>query len=343
VQSISLPEFDWSWSSGPPPQQTINKWREQIRSLTRQWLRAGAPAETWMNAFNQVRTSLIAKVWNHTIPEQHRSGIQYIMLGSTARGEDVFDSDLDFALLMDNHLDQQAIQPHLYQFIQTMAKLGCPPCAGFVMGTNDRWAGTLSNWAKRIESYFSLPKWDKVRYLFIILDSRVLQLEESATEWERMRQSVQERLRLAPYLCWEMAHLGIQNTVALPRRSPGFLGLGHSTIHIKNGLLSPVLHSIRLLSVANQVYELSTKARLRALLECGAIDRNLMQSIDACVQYAWRMRIHISSDTVKKGSSPADEVSLFRMSREEREELTAHVDTAKALERMISRQFRKPR
>ncbi len=345
MSRIHLPKLDWSWQAGPPVESAVQKWQERLRQVTRQWMRAGAPVTDWLYAYNALRTDLLRCMWNEMIPEDHRVDIEYITLGSTARQEDVFDSDLDYALLLHKPVNMEAVRPQLYRFVERMDALGFPPCKGFVMGTNVRWSGTVEEWQQRVQSYFQFPDWENVRYLFILLDSRVLtgqSLTHEQGDWEQLRSSVQEQLRLAPYLCWEMAHLGIQNTVSKARVNPAVLRFGHGSIDIKNGLLNPVLHSIRLLAVAHQVFAVNTERRLLELTRCGALDRDLMHRLEGCVDYAWRTRIKQYIDNPYTGTS-THEVPFFRMSLEERHTLARHLDTAKKLERMILRRFRKPR
>lgn len=349
MNTIDLPRFDGSWLAHPdaPTGAAILKWQEHLRQITRQWLRADAPVADWLASYSSLRINLLRAVWLQVIPEHHRENMEYIVLGSTARGEDVFDSDLDYALFLHHPVNMETVLPYLYQFIERMAALGFPPCKGFVMGTNERWSGTEEEWEQRIESYFQFPSWENVRYLFMMLDSRVLTTEplglpDGSGTWEPLRQRVQEQLRRTPYLCWEMAHLGIQDTVSRARVNPALFRFGHGCVHIKSGLLSPVLHSIRLLAVAHGVFAVSTQHRLLELTACGALDRELAHRLESCIDYAYRTRIkqYIDNPDAKAGT---DDLLLFRMSKAQLETLAEHIDTAKKLERMISRRFRKPR
>ncbi|KPV44245.1 DUF294 nucleotidyltransferase-like domain-containing protein [Alicyclobacillus ferrooxydans] len=357
MTSIVFPDLSWDWAAGQPPLSTVLKWQEDLRQITRHWFRAGASTTEWLTAYHQLRMSLLADVWTHTIPRDHLGQLEYIVLGSSARGEDVFDSDLDHALLFHGAVAMEEIRPYLYEFIQTMALLGFPPCQGFVMGTNERWAGELPTWQDRIDSYFQFPDWENVRYLFMLLDSKPLfalspsptpQFESTAVQrWETLRRSVLQRIQSSPYLCWEMAHLGIHNTVSQPKRTnslfkPKTGAVQTNRVNVKSGLLSPVIHSIRLLSVAHGVAEIATERRLAALTEQQALDRDMTKKLEACISFCWRIRIREHVVHPYKDSLP-NEVSQIRITEQELAELMEHAETAKKLERMVERRFRKLR
>lgn len=299
-----------------------------IAHATRCWFETGGDVRGWMDAFQRLRLDILRMVWFHVIPEMYRESVQYIRLGSSARNEDLIGSDLDFAIITDNSAVAIDILPDLHRFVQTMERCGFPACQGMVTGINPRWRGPLEEWLDRTESYFAFPDWTSARYLFILLDGLPLNGENRA--WTSLSSRVFEGVRSSPFMCWEMAHLGIHNTVFKPPRKHWWGNQKESinTFPAKTGLLTPIIHAIRLFAVHHGCTALSTCDRLAALESSGVLSSAFVQSIQAALEYGWKQRIYQAVGIVE---------------HESLQHVSTHVQTAKALERLVHQKFRKPR
>lgn len=318
-------------------------WLLRLIEQTEAFLETGADIVEWVAAYQSFRRSLVEAVWRATLPEHLVERTVYICMGSTGRSEDLLGSDLDHAVITLDHGLNETLRPHLHRFTLRMQSLGVPMCQGFVMSTNPRWLGSLETWMKRVEQYFDFPDWDNARYLYMILDGTPLL--PPSHPWDLVYRRVFEGVRQSAFICWEMAHLGIHRSVALNvfgtmRTKVGERG---AVLNVKEGLQSPITHSIRLLAVANGCDELSTLARIRFLKAGQLLSADLAVRVEQAVKFAWRVRLTNQVAAFREGSPTSDLVEVVRWGKTDKELLLGHLDTAKQLERFTHRLFKKPR
>lgn len=320
-------------------------WLRDVALVSRTCLDEGVDIQTWMREFQSLREHVLRQVWEATIPVDVRAKLVYIRFGSAGRREDLLTSDLDHGIILKEEFDIVDLMPTLQRFIGRMSDFGWPVCQGFVMGTNPRWIGTAERWRQRMEGYFQLPDWENVRYLFIALDGSPLDADTEI--WQPLRDYVFDGIRNSPFICWEMAHLGIHKSVALDvfgriRTRNGGTGDG---FHIKDGLITPILHALRLLAVADGFPVNSTWERLRHIENRGLLPTGLLQRTTAALKYGITVRLHKQIEDVLQGREPSDVLPLQQkaLAPDNATILLAHLETAKQLERFTHRTFRKPR
>ena len=320
-------------------------WFENVVEQSRDFLASEGDLITWMFAFQDLRKTLLQESWQHLMPASMRESLTYIRFGSTAREEDLLVSDLDFAIVSSGNYPVQTAKTKLSDFIKFMASFGFPPCKGFVMGTNPRWFGTVDAWKKRIAYYAHYPTWENARYLFIMMDGNPL-YQQADTLWHSISTSAREAIRSSSFICWEMAHLGIHKTVVLDSLAHVKTDRIDSQMifRMKDGLLNPILHSLRLLCVSRGSDALRTSDRLDFLVNAKIIDETWRQQIWSAIQYGWRLRLLAQLKQISNHLPLSEDVYDVTGWRDSDWQLaTTHLQTAKALERYIHKGFPKPR
>ncbi|OFW82024.1 MAG: hypothetical protein A2201_03945 [Alicyclobacillus sp. RIFOXYA1_FULL_53_8] len=282
-------------------------------------------------------------MWQQQIPQNLRDGMEYIVLGSGGRGEDFLHSDLDHAVVLAPSLAPEDVGPFLSNFIGRMQNFGYPLCQGFVMSTNPRWIGTTLEWQTRIQGYFDFPDWENARYLFMTLDG--VPLSASSRTWTEIVDPVWQGVRESPFICWEMAHLGIHRTVALDvfghlRKVSGSRG---EAVNIKDGYLNPMVHSIRLLAIVNGCSHTSTLDRMKCLAEQGVFPESWLARIESALEFGWAIRLAAQVADLRSERPVSDCIHLGELDSKQKEQLVHHLETAKQLERWVHRRFTKPR
>ncbi len=346
---LSFPSFE-SLLHFDAPLADRRRWLREVAVCSQNLLNEGVPIRDFMAAFQGLRVALLQRVFESTISESLRERLVYVRFGSAGRGEDLLSSDLDHAIILRDSFDTSTLLPELQRFIGRMNEFGCPVCQGFVMGTNPRWIGTREQWLKRIQGYFLFPDWENVRYLFISLDGRPMY--EDTEDWDAIHDVVFDGIRKSPFICWEMAHLGIHKSVALNLfgRVRVQTGSGKTGLNIKEGLLTPILHSVRLFTVADGYPVSSTWQRIHHLRTRNLVPANLLDRVESAVEFGFLHRLRKQIDDVLMGREPSDLVVLgtpfgggWRMQEPSREDWLRHLETAKELERLAHRKFPKPR
>ncbi|MFD1677375.1 putative nucleotidyltransferase substrate binding domain-containing protein [Alicyclobacillus fodiniaquatilis] len=338
---ISFPELNFADFAAEDRFARHKIWLHAVIETSQSWFTQGGSLQDWIDAFQIQREQLLRLGWTAYVPEDIRKHVHYIRFGSAARGEDLLGSDLDYALITDGEIETDEATRYLEQFIQGMHGLGFQPCQGFVMGTNPRWIGTEEAWKKRIDQYFSFPNWQHARYLFIMADSRPLYQE--TTVWANIAENVCAGIRKSSFICWEMAHLGIHKSVAIDLRGQVKTKTvhGHQYFDVKAGLLNPIVHSVRLLALREGVHALPTQDRLHALQSMCVLSEELASNIRSALHFGWRLRLFQHLEDLAKEQPPQDLVCWNTLSEPYRQEANLHVQTAKRLERLVHRTFRK--
>ncbi|WP_274436650.1 putative nucleotidyltransferase substrate binding domain-containing protein [Alicyclobacillus sp. ALC3] len=337
-----MPGLDYDWTFVLHDSQALRNWSVAVAEMTVSALATGTSVEAWMSAFARIRCAQIVSAWHSALPDPLRDKVTLVQLGSAARREDLLGSDLDHAVLASDEDSAAAVVPHLYTFIRVMSSVLCPPCEGFVMATNPRWIGTEASWQTRVQQYLSHPDWDHARYLFMLVDSRV---HARAREWDEVVLPVRTAIESSSFLRWEMAHLGIRGTVGLGPFGRVVLDqVGERKVFsVKERLVAPMVHSIRLLAMSAGITRLSTRERCAELAALGVLTQGEATEVMAAVSFAWSLRLRSHAKAVLDGNPLRDWVDAGRLSQEEQAELREHLRVAKELEHMVCRRFPKPR
>lgn len=297
----------------------------------------------WMLGFQQVREHLLTWGWRTFVPSEFRANFRFIRFGSAARSEDLPRSDMDYALLALQDVRLEDVQEPLLDFVRNMSQFGFPPCLGNVMGTNPRWLGTIDKWKRDIDSYFSFPDWKNARYLFMMVDSKPL--DGTASEWDEVARAVVNGIRSSSFICWQMAHLGIHKTVAIDvfGRTKTKQSEADRVFEIKDGLLSPMIHSIRLLAIRAGIADLPTLDRLDKLIGQELLPRDFAHAIRSALIFGWRIRAMQHVRVMSGASEDDDAVRWANISQDDEARLVIHLRTAKALEQRVHRMFPRKR
>ncbi|GMA63891.1 DUF294 nucleotidyltransferase-like domain-containing protein [Alicyclobacillus fastidiosus] len=339
---VAFPPFDRTWLAVPEGQRRRREWLEAVAEVSLAWFLEGKSIEAWLDAFQPIREQALKLGWSYYLPEEIRTHLHYIRFGSGGRGEDLIYSDLDYAIVTTGSVDAATVMDYLHDFIRGMNDFGFPPCQGFVMGTNPRWIGSTEDFARRIHQYLAYPDWENTRYLFMVVDGRPL---FSFDGWSEISDLARNGICNSPFIRWEMAHLGIHKTVSLSL-------LGHvqtervddvEVLPIKEGLISPIIHSIRLLALTYRIGQLGTGERLKELERGGWLAPSLVSRVQRALAFGWKLRVMAQiRDALGKGSHK-EHVLWSALSEDERVLAAQHLHTARELERLVHRTFRKPR
>lgn len=339
----NLPSFDADWLLKEDISQARERWTRSILQSAEEWLATSSKIAAWMTGLTQVRQEMVRVVWQSMIPRRLRDKMDYIVLGSGSRGEDTLYSDLDHAVFLRECVSLEVILPQLSQLITRLSVFGFPVCQGFVMSTNPRWIGTAEDWHARIEGYFQYPDWENSRYLFILLDGKPLAGESKI--WSSVYRQVYDGIRESSFIHWEMAHLGIHRTVAMNvlGRVRTLSRDSGEAVNVKEGLLNPIIRSLRLIAVAQGCQESSTLSRIHWLQNKGILSETVCTELEAALEFGWRLRLTQQIADLKNHRPVVDFINLRYLNSTATEELVTHLKTAKQLERWTHRRFPKPR
>ncbi|MDP9729134.1 DUF294 nucleotidyltransferase-like domain-containing protein [Alicyclobacillus tolerans] len=324
--------------------------------LARQYAVEIPSASQFLQQFQLLRIQIIKRLWEECMPEELRSECQFVLLGASGRGEDFPFSDLDYALITKDGLwREKSLLFHLYQFQRRTYEYGFSPCPGNVMASNVRWRGDSKLWTTRTDAYFHYPDWKHARFLYMILDGKLLAEEGESSFWRLYQTSVLQRISQSSFLQWEMASLGIRGTVGKrPQSRKHWFGKQRQIgWNVKTELQTPIIRAIRLLytrsvpftneSVDKWAQITATKERLERIEKSGVISHDWSCHLRQAIEFASMLRLRAQSASYMAKGRASEEISMEDISLEEYQALQNHLHEAKKLEQFIVQHFRKPR
>ena len=268
-----------------------------------------------------------------------------VLLGSGARGEQLFYSDQDHALVYDPGAVQAAETEEWTAYFSQVGlvygallhELGYPLCTGNVMMSNPRWRGTVGEWERRIDEYSGYPDWDSIRYLLIASDARAIIGDAGLVGL--VRRQVAGCVARSPYICWKIADQGLadraQGTVF-----PGWRDLADTSFSIKERLYNPLVNSVRLWALSIGIEDISSLSRIDQLYLKKAWTEELANEVKSALFVAialrWRQQVKMGENAVEGANDAA-------LRGQDREALNAALRTVRKLIQISTRHFPRPR
>jgi CBS domain-containing protein len=159
--------------------------------------------------------------------------------------------------------------------------VGFNRCKGGIMPTNQKWRGSLADWEKRLEETLSMAKESlELLDLIILFDARCI--KGSVELFERVTRKLFVLLRENQAMWKEL----VQSAVMMPT-ALGFLGRfkletageNKGRFNIKLFGWSPLIMSVRVLALRQDLGETNTLRRIRGLREINVIKKEVEEEL----------------------------------------------------------------
>lgn len=266
----------------------------------------------------------------------------FLMLGSGARGEQSILSDQDHALVFE-WPDTDATRAYVERLTRVTAALlsevGYALCSGHVMASNPRWQGTPLSWQDRLERYYDHPDWESIRFLLIAADASVIVGKEGCAS--ALREGVASRIARSSFIRWKIADQAIAQGVALTPlgqlRLEGASGKGY--FHVKEGLYTPLVNSVRLWAHSVLIEVPSTLKRIEALTAQRVWSEALAERVREAFMTALDARVSHHLRLYEANMPMDDRIALSELDDPSRRRLKDALRTAKSLQQMTAKQF----
>lgn len=318
---------------------------DEMPNVARGWKQRGVSSAEICSFINCWHDKMIIRVIELVIADMERAGWRtpptpfcWLLLGSGGRMEQTLQPDQDNALLYRGESSGESDAIGLYfktfaeMVVTRLAAIGYPYCPGFVMATNSRWNLPLNQWQRTIESYADYPNWDNARFLMMAADIRSVygdvRLSDQFQTW------FFQQVRPLSFIHWQVADHGFSHSVALDffdRLRIEKWGEHEGQLNIKEGGYLQIVNSTRLWAVANGIAATSTAERIMALRDSqiwyDELASSVMEALHLFMQY--RLWSNYVSPDKLSDSTVAD--------------LKDAIKTAARLQKLTSKQFRKPK
>ncbi|WP_219837912.1 DUF294 nucleotidyltransferase-like domain-containing protein [Paenibacillus sp. R14(2021)] len=257
--------------------------RDQIHAHMKALL-SEQPIEQFYTDLNEVHDALIRRAIALSEEQMARMGLgsppvpyTYLLFGSGGRQEQTLSSDQDSGLIYGDPQDETKRQEtsHYYRklsmtIVQTLQAVGYPPCEGEVISSNPVWCQSLSEWKAKLNLWFSDPDWERVRYLLIVADCRLISGQASMLQELKghfFSDMLENQLIVQHMLNNTMRHKVLVGVFGQLFKEQ--YGEDAGSLDLKYGAYIPMVNAIRLLSIQAGIRETSTLMRIQQLTVSG--------------------------------------------------------------------------
>lgn len=217
-----------------------------------------------------------------------------IVMGSEGRGEQMARTDQDNALIVEDSIDPDTLEPLCQRFTEAMIRFGWPPCPGNIMVSNPQWRKTCSAFRDSLFQWIDQPSEQSFINLAAFLDAQPVAgsplLLHSLKEdlFSRVSDSDMFISHFArPVLWFDTPGGGLWHTL--------LQGGGRSEpLDIKKAGIFPVIHGVRALALQGRIMETNTFDRIDSLRDTGRLDRGLADELVEALQFMMELRLGIS-------------------------------------------------
>ncbi len=264
-----------------------------------------------MQLISVVNEQIIQKAFELTVPEEYQDSCSLVVLGSEGRGEQVFKTDQDNALILSDNHDWPEHAKTMQAFSDNLMALGYPPCPGQVMVNNPKWVNTQSQWMERINSWTQAISPESVMLLSIFADAHVVAGNKSLIQ--PVMEHVQLKLQGNMLLLSDVVRPAVQ--FGVPLTLFGNVKDSKQGIDIKKGGIFPIVHGIRALALENGITERNTFERIAELGKRGRLEQNSVDNLTEALKLFFKLRL---AEQVNSGES-GNLIYFSKLNRSERD------------------------
>lgn len=251
-----------------------------------QWVLTETNAEIYRRIISSARDRMAEAGWGDLpVP------LSLIVMGSGGRGENYLFSDQDNGFILGDYPDEEhgRIDTYFRELAERLSRrlddAGLPYCTGYCMAVNPLWRKTLPQWAEQISLWITRSNFIALRFADILLDFRVVWGDEEMGR--ELRRVIGQLTRDDPLMLQQMTRqiavskvaLGFFGNIALERDD----GRGLRRVNAKHAGIIPLVETIRVLALRENLAETSTLARIRALRAHDSLDET--ESADLSAAY----------------------------------------------------------
>jgi CBS domain-containing protein len=306
----------------------------QVNQLVSTLHANGARMQYLADLVSAVNQRLLARLFEFCFDESLRSRICLLVLGSEGRGEQLFKTDQDNALVLARDVSDEEVAGAARAYSEGLAELGYPPCPGGVMVSNPSWRGDESAWLDRIDTLRDDTAPQALMRVAIMLDARVVAGDP------RLFAPVRDALlEFGQHEVW-MHHFVAP---ALEFHTPlrlfrGLLGRS-APVDVKKGGIFPVVHGVRTLALQHRLTEASTFERIDALAAAGVLSATLSADLRQAYAIMLRLRLGQQLEAVREGEPPGNTIRLDALRRLDRDLLRDAFAVVREFQRSLSSRF----
>ncbi|AJF08032.1 cyclic nucleotide-binding protein [Geoalkalibacter subterraneus] len=334
---------------------TLAAIRSEIATVGRTLLSETRSTPEVMEILSYIHHTIIRRTFDLCLEEMKQQGKEppairycFLIMGSGGRREMLLDPDQDNGFIFENYPDarQEEVDaffvPFSEKIVDALAEVGYPLCHGKVMVNNPLWRGRLWEWDERIEDWVNEPEPQKVRYSSIFFD--FVPMAGDGTLAQDLRDIVHRHIRSFQGFLYHMMSLDLRYKVPI-----GLLGrfvLEKSGEHkgelsLKHGGTVYIVDCIRMFALEQELSEVTTFARLEALVKRNVFAPETAEHIRAAFEALTFLRLRNEIALVQAGRKPSHHINPHNLSKTEQDLLRESFQAVGKLQDATKRHFAK--
>ena len=291
-------------------------------------LKEGARAANITRVVTEINDRIVRRVLEIAERRVGHAPVRYawLALGAEGRGEQIFRTDQDNALLLDDAADPElaaTAQRWAADFAEfakeALVACGFPPCPAGLMAANPTWRQPLSVWRRYFSDWIQSPTGGGPIQTAVFLDFRVV--HGDALLGERLRDHVVAQLAdQRPFLAY------VANQVVTNRPPIGFFGSfvveksgeHKDQLNLKARGINPLVDMVRFFALEKGCRETGTLERLDALRESHTLVREHAEELAQALDFLLLLRVHSQFRQASEGAGIDNFITPSRLTNLEK-------------------------
>jgi len=297
----------------------------------------GIKIERIAGLVNELNARLFARLWSLLAPPELVANSCLVVMGSEGRGEQILKTDQDNALLLRDGFEPTGLDAVAAQFNGALIELGYPPCPGEIMLTNPLWRQPPAAFRETIRDWLYAADPQGPMRLAIFFDAAAVAGDKDLL--------AAARDHLDDIFAGNDAFLA-RFASAVDQFSAGGWWSWLTTrrddtqLDLKKIGTFPIVHGVRVLALQHRLRELGTAARLRVLVERGAIDGELARDLIDALHCLMAMKLTHQLRQRAAGEVPGNLVRPADLGSLERDALNHALAIVRRFRALLAQRYR---
>jgi CBS domain-containing protein len=301
--------------------------------------RSGSRINLIAKLVQQLNSRLFERAWNLIAPAELVANSCLFVMGSEGRGEQLLKTDQDNGLILrEGYKVPDDLAAICQRFSSALEDFGYPPCPGQIMVSNPQWRKGAREFGQMTRQWLLMPDGDSLMNLAIFMDAHTVCGDDQLLDTVRRG----------------LMTLATDNDAVLSRfaaaidsfgSSTGWwnrlLGLGdaESQLNLKKEGIFPLVHGLRSLAMAHRIPEISSAARITALVKEGKLDAALGVDLTESLYFFMGLRLKVGLAELETGQIVTGAVNVARLSSLERDLLKDALAVVKRFKVLLRYRF----
>jgi CBS domain-containing protein len=285
---------------------------------------------------SEINNLIYEKLYTLVFPEELRNRMTLFIMGSESRGEQIFRTDQDNGLVLENDLSSDEVSKYTSKYTELMIDLGYPKCDGNMMVSNPYWVNSFDNWKKRIDVLFDRRDQEAILEIATLIDFKPVagNIELGNTIYEYLLQKRTEN----SFLLHEMAEsiFSFETPISIFKN---FRTERKNELDIKKGGIFALVHGIRVLAFENGLTERSTVSRIKELNNREIINREFAEELIEALDTLLEIRLFGRLEKFEKGEELDNYVNPEKLKPFQRELLKDSFKIVNRFKKFLSYHF----